>query len=402
MKILQVNKFNYLRGGAEKYFLEITSALEKAGHELAVFSMEHPKNLPSPCSGYFVSRLSFNEGEFKDKLKAPGRIIYSREARQKFKRLLDDFQPDIIHIHNIYHQISPSILFEARARKIPVVMHLHDYKLFCPNYKLYTQNKICYRCQNKKYSQAITHKCFRDSVMLSSLVALEMNVHHKLWKIYENSVSAFIAPSQFMAETAKHFGYPRNKIFQLYNFIDKIDKTPATLGNYILYFGRLSAEKGIDVLLRALAKCPGEILKIVGSGPELSKLEKLVIDLHINNRVEFCGQKSGQELHNIIKNAKIIAVPSVWLENMPFSLLEAMSMAKPIIASRVGGLPEMIDEGRSGFLFTAGSVEELSAVISNLPKFNLAVMGETARERVRDLGIDKHLESLESIYRRVL
>ena len=143
MKILQVNQFYYPRGGADKYFLDLTRTLTEAGHQVAVFSMVHPKNWPSPWSPYFVSRVSFNEGNLVDKLKTPGRVLYSLEAKRKFARLVRDFQPEIIHLHNIYHHISPSILTVAQEYKIPVVLHLQDYKLICANHSLFTKGAIC-------------------------------------------------------------------------------------------------------------------------------------------------------------------------------------------------------------------------------------------------------------------
>lgn len=405
MKILQVNKFNYVRGGAEKYFIEISKSLEKVGQEVAIFSMHHPKNLPSLWSKYFVSRISFNEPTILNRIITPGRILYSLEAKRKFKKLIKDFKPDIIHIHNIYHQISPSILSVARKNNIPVVMHLHDYKLICPNYQLFVDGQICYRCKGGKYGNCIKYRCFKKSLLASILATVEMWFHHKILKIYKKSVSHFIAPSKFMKNTLVDFSWPENKIDVLYNFSDKLENNLSIneLGDYGLYFGRLSVEKGLDVLLRAMSLADKKIkLKIVGSGPEEKNLKKMVQDLGLEQQVEFLGYKNFVELSEIIKKAKIIFLPSVWCENMPLTLIESMMLKKVVVASNTGGLPELIKDQESGFLFKNGDVSDLSRVINLLDNYDLEKISNQAYSLVKDLNIDNHLVKLIDIYNRVL
>lgn len=403
MRILQVNKFHYLRGGAEKYFLDMAEKLRQDGHEVAVFSMRHPKNLPSPWEKYFVSRISFNESKLRDKLLAPGRIIYSLEAKRKFRKLVDDFRPEVIHIHNIYHQLSPSILSVARKRNIPVVMHLHDYKLVCPNYQLFVDNKICYRCRKHRYCQAIKHRCFKGSLVQSTLVALEMFLHHRVWKIYEKAVSLYIAPSAFMKDTVVSFGIPAEKVEVLYNFIDRPKTVVENIEtqNYLLYYGRLSPEKGIDVLLESLkSMANAPILKIVGSGPEMEKLKAMAQSLGLEKSVELLGPKYGADLEKIILGAKAVIIPSIWAENMPFVLLESLALGKVVIASRTGGLPELITQGESGFLFENGNAQDLAEKILALDNYDLKKIGSAAKEQVADLNLENHYGKLLDIYRR--
>ncbi|MEI7451830.1 MAG: glycosyltransferase [Candidatus Falkowbacteria bacterium] len=407
MKILQVNKFNYLRGGAERYFLEISRRLVETGHEVAVFSMHHPKNWTGHWNKYFVSRISFNEAKLRDRFLAPGRIIYSLEAKRKFTKLVQDFRPDIIHIHNIYHQISPSILDVAKEYKIPVVMHVHDYKLVCPNYKLYTEGQVCYRCLGKKYCQATMHKCFRGSFLASLLVSVEMYIHHKLLKIYENNVSHYIAPSEFMAGTLNNFSYPINNLSILYNFIDakffntKINFSPE---EYLLYYGRLSDEKGIFTLIGAMDRIENKKLKllIVGDGPALGKLKKESWALNLGKRVEFVGAKYGDELNDLISRAKAVVIPSVWLENMPFVLLESLALGKVVIASNIGGMPEIITDNKNGFLFKPGDERDLAKKIDNLDKVDLKNIAESARHSVSALTLDNHLAELLLVYNNLI
>jgi len=404
MKILQVNKFNYIRGGAEKYFIEISKELEKIGHQVAFFSMHHPKNNSSIWSKYFVSRISFNEARLRDKIITPGRILYSLEAKRKFNKIIQDFKPDIIHIHNIYHQISPSILSVAKKYNIPVIMHLHDYKLVCPNYQLFVDDKICYRCRGGKYYNCLKHKCFKKSFWQSFLATIEMYLHHKILKIYKKNIAYFIAPSEFMKNTVVNFGWDKNKIKVIYNFSEKMDdKISDKIGDYGLYFGRLSREKGIDILIEALGLSDKKNkLKIIGTGPEENNLKQLVKKLKLSKRVEFLGYKSGQELQDIIRGSRLVYLPSAWNENMPLTLLESLNLRKVVIASRTGGLPELIRDKETGFLFENGNIKELAQIIDNSYNYDLIKMGSKAKESIENLRVEKHLIELLDVYNNIL
>ncbi|MFZ4648977.1 MAG: glycosyltransferase [Patescibacteria group bacterium] len=401
MKILQVNKFNYRRGGAEKYFLDIVSALEDSGHEVALFSMRHPNNHPSSWEKYFVSNLDFRRTNIFNLLFVPGRIIYSLEARRKFARLLDDFKPDIIHLHNIYHQISPSILAPAKKRNIPVVMHLHDYKLFCPNYKLYTQNSFCERCRDGHYSQCLKYRCLDDSVFRSLIASVEMWVHHHLFKFYENGVDLFISPSTFVKNEAIKFSWPAEKIVVLTNFVDRLSDSPSVKEDYLLCYGRLSEEKGIDLLIEAMALVPENHLKIVGIGTSEEQLKTLTKKLKIQDRIEFLGFKSGAELQNLVSRAQAVVIPSRWPENMPFTMLEALGAGTPVIAANVGGLPEIIKEGRNGFLFQSEDAPDLAAKINLLPSLSKDAP-KLAIESVCEFSLANHLKTLLKIYQEII
>jgi glycosyltransferase involved in cell wall biosynthesis len=410
MKILQVNKFYYPKDGVSNYLLALEEKLKELGHEVRVFTMDNPKNIPSPDQKYFVSYLSFDDNRPLNIWHSFTRIFYSREAKHKFQSLIDDFHPDIIHIHNIYHQISPSILSVALKNKIPVVMHLHDYKLICPNYKLFTKGAVCKRCRGGKYYNCLLNKCLKDSYLKSLGGSLEMYFHHKIWKIYEKGIKLFIAPSEFMKKTCEEFGWPEKKIICLKNFF----KAPITngqvlnyneLGDYLLYFGRLAKEKGVDVLLKALAKTD-EKLKIAGEGPAEKQLNDLSASLNLKTgtgeRVEFLGFKSGEELEYLIRYAKAVIIPSVWLENMPLNLLESLAQGKIIIASNIGGIPEIIKNGKNGFLFTPGDAGDLADKINNLEKIDYDSISESAIETSKSFGLDNHAQKILKIYQQAL
>ena len=404
MKILSVNKFYYNRGGADKYFIDLSIELEKQGHEVAIFSMHHPKNLASYYTKYFVSRFSFNEGSKLNFLKAPARIIYSLEAKRKFKKLVNDFKPDIIHIHNIYHQISPSILDIASDYKIPVVMHLHDYKLICPNYQLFVNGKTCEDCNPKKYCNCIKKKCFKKSLAKSMLAALEMYIHHSVLKIYEKNINTFIAPSRFMKEKLISFAWPENKIKVVINpfsseLLNEGDTQNTQEEDYLLYYGRLSGEKGLKTLIEA-ASLTSSSLKFAGVGPEEENLKKLAASLNV--KVDFLGFKSGEELKSIILNAKAVVIPSIWYENMPLSLIEALNLGKLVIASNIGGIPEIIKHEQNGLLFKAGDQNDLASKIQDLKTIDKIAMKKSASSSVKEYTMKNNAEAILKIYQEIL
>jgi glycosyltransferase involved in cell wall biosynthesis len=342
----------------------------------------------------------------RDYLIAPGRIIYSLEARRKFARLLDDFKPDIIHIHNIYHHISPSILSAAKKRGIPVVMHLHDYKLVCPIHQLFTEDKVCERCLGGHYYECSKHRCFNGSLAKSLLLSAEMYIHHDFLKIYENNISRFIAPSAFMKETVVRFGSPANKVEILYNFADSTERKNNPLpsaSDYFLYFGRLSVEKGLKLLLAAWkeAKLPYRLL-LAGSGPQEAELKSLASELGINDSVSFLGRLEGQELSGLVSASRTVIIPSLWYENMPLSLLEAIQSGRPIIASKRGGLPEVVKEGKTGWLFNPEDVSALAAALKANAASDIDAYGLEAKHESLRFGIKEHLEKLLAIYKELI
>lgn len=406
MRILQVNKFYYPKGGADKYFLDLESALKKNGHEVAVFAMQDQRNLPSPFSKYFVSNFDFNNLNWRQKIAAPGRIIYSQEARRKFRCLVEDFRPDIIHIHNIYHQISPSILDVARDYKIPVIMHLHDYKLICPNYSLFANGKPCEDCLPNKYFNCVRNRCFKNSLWKSLLVATEMYIHHRVLKIYERNITAFIAPSLFMKNKVAEPGWPAEKISVIINPYPQANEEENNKAtekkDYLLCFGRLSQEKGIDVLIKA-AKNSRLPIKIAGSGPEEENLKQLSEE--IGSPVEFLGFQKGVDLNKLIKEAKAVIIPSISYDNMPLSLLEAMHLEKVVIASKIGGIPEIITDRVNGLLFEPGNSDDLASKIlylNNLSKEEITNLEKSAHRRVEDYSLENNCGAVVSLYRQIL
>jgi len=404
MRILQVNKFNYPRGGAEVYFLWLQKALAARGHEVAVFSMLHPKNEASPWEKYFVSRVSFNAGGPLSRLKAAGRMLYSFAAARKFDRLLEDFRPDVIHCHNIYHHISPSILAVARKRNIPVVLHLHDYKLVAPNYTLYDHGHICYAGLGGRYWDCVRQNCF-GSYPRSFLAYLEMTLHHKIFHFYEKGLALALAPSRFMRDLVVGAGWPESKIAVLINpapvvaASDPEAALPAP-DPYLLYFGRFAPEKGVEDLLSA-AKIGGYRLRLAGAGPQEGEFKKNYAAEITAGQFQFLGHLSRNALIKEIGGAVAVVLPSRWLENMPLALLETLAQGQIVIASRIGGLPEIIRDGVNGFLFKAGDIKDLAEKISlvlTLKEEQKIKIWRQAKETAAELNPEQHLEELLNIY----
>lgn len=406
MKILQINKFYFEQGGAEHYMFSVSRLLEQYGHKVIPFAMDHERNVATEWSGYFPSKVETMDPSFSwSKLKIAGRMFYSFQAKNKIAKLIKETKPDIAHIHNIYHQISPSILSTLKKNKIPVVMTVHDYKLVCPNYILYTNGSPCQRCLGHKYYRAVSNRCLKNSYPASCLVAAEM-YFHKIVKIYEKNIDLFIAPSQFVHDKLVEFGLDSKKISVLPHFVETKHVKPeyGSGDGYFLYVGRLKEEKGVDVLIKAMAKLDNDVqLKIVGTGPDREKLQELARDLNLGN-VSFLGQQAGEEIAELFKNARAVVVPSRVWETFGLAAAETMAFGKPVIASNVGSLPELVADGASGLLFKSEKVADLARKMEHLIKNpGLAErMGRHGRERIIKLtSTRKHYQDLLKIYQKV-
>jgi len=402
MKVLQINKFFYLKGGAEKHFLALIELLEGAGHELSVFSMRDKKNLPSADAEYFAAPVNLEKFSFRDSVK----YFRNSDAIEKLRLLIRQKKPDIAHLHNIAHQLTPAIIKVLKDNKIPVVQTLHDYKLICPNYKLFTQNQICYRCRGKKYYNCFTHRCI-DGVAAKSFMAMCEMYYNDSWHKYYDLVDLFIAPSRFMKDVCVSFGIAAERIEVLPNFIGRgeypILRAEQPADDYLIYFGRLAYEKGVGTLIEALTRVPMSLrLKIVGSGPGEADCRKMVTKYRLDDRVEFTGFQQDKKLRTLIQGARAVVVPSLWNENWPFSVLEAMALGKVIIASKAGGMPEMLGQGKFGLLFEPGDSQQLSDLINKIYKKDHSYLGAAARQEVDKYNPADYLKHLSKIYKRLI
>lgn len=381
--IITANNYFYPRGGSENIFFSEIEYLRTAGWQVVPFSMHHPENYSSQWSEYFVEELEFqNIKSFGGKISAARKFIYSHEAKRKMRRLIERVNPNICHLHNIYHHLSPSILPEIKSHNIPVVMTLHDLKLACPAYTMLARDGICERCKGGQYRHVIKHRCISDSVIQSTLVYLEAQLH-KFLDSYASNVDTFVVPSRFYKDKFIEWGLNGEQLEYIPNSIDPSRYSPNwESGSYFAYAGRLVEQKGVTTLIQA-AHQAGVTLKIAGTGPLEHTLKQAVRDL--NADVEFVGYLQGDNLHSFIANSRALVIPSEGYENAPISILEAYALGVPVIGARIGGIPELIHVSETGVLFEPGDQEALSTRLSQLSSMNhgqLTQMGRTARDLV--------------------
>lgn len=455
MRILLVNKYFYRKGGAETYFFALAEGLRALGHDVAFFSMKHPNNEPSYWSKYFVSEKDYvgDISAFK-KMQEASTLIYSFEAKRKFEALLEEFKPDIIHMNNVHRQLTLSILDAPYLKKhhVPVVYTAHDYILICPAYTMVNgHGEVCDACLDKHFMHAVKNVCVKGSRAKSALASMEaefLKLHHSYDKI-----DLIIAPSEFMKSKLEEGGFA-NKVVALQNFLtdsqmemarkvanthkfeDAVDgKRP-----YFLFFGRLSKEKGILTLVRAFLKAAGLAashgsagsdgavcravesseaangetflpsnwdLHIVGDGPERSEIERLVANAgsEAASRIQLLGYKSGEDLQREVGNARFSVLSSEWRENMPYSGLESLAAKTPVIGAQIGGIPELVVEGETGFAFESGNVSVLTNALikaSHADENDYQIMQQACTKYVNErCEQSQYVRQLEDSYRRI-
>lgn len=401
MRILMINKFHYLFGGTERYVQELTSLLQAQGHEVIPFAMSDPRNAPTPYSDYFVSPVEFFDPERRSPpWTIAERVIYSREARRKMKRLIEDTEPDLAHVNNIYHHISPSILDALSSHRIPTVMTLHDYKLVCPTYSLWVDGEICERCAGGRFYHCALHRCNHGSWMGSLLNTVEAYVHR--WTHIYDQVDRFISPSRFLRHQHIEEGIPPERIVHIPNFVLADQYTPCyDHDGYFAYAGRLTGFKGVGTLLDAQARVTSPVpLLIAGDGPMREELESRAARMGLGT-VRFLGHLSGDALRDLISRAMFMVVPSEWYENCPYAVLEAFAMGTPVLATQIGGIPELIDDGENGLLVSPSSPDALAEGIETLSLDDsaLAEMGRAGRRSIeRTYNGERYVSELSKAY----
>lgn len=380
MKVLNIDKYFYVKGGAQRYYFELAKLLESNGHEVIPFSQNNEQNIDTKYKKYFPEEKY--------------RFFWSTHTAKKLEQLIQDQKPDIAHVHLIYHHLTPSILAVLKKHNIPVVMTTHDYKLICPNYLLYTKGQVCNKCKQTKYYNCIFNKCLKNSYAASSVVALEM-YYHKLFKLYEKNIDVFIAPSDFCKNKLVEFGLDRNKIKTVSHFIDLKNKQPEPEpGDYVLYFGRLSKEKGVDKLIKAVYNKELSV-KLAGTGPMESELKQMA-----SKNVEFLGHLNSEKLEQAIKNSKFIVIPSQVYETFGLVALEAFAYGKTVIANNIGALPEIVKNNETGILYNNDLAEKIDYLNNNQDK--IVELEKNARNFAEQFTPEKHYEEILDIYNSLL
>lgn len=391
MKILLSNKFYYRRGGDCVCTLNLEQLLKKHAHETAIFAMQFPENLSTPWSDYFPSEVTFSLGTRM--IEAFLRPFGTSEVRNKFTSMLDHFQPDVVHLNNIHTQLSPVIAELAHKRGIRVVWTLHDYKLLCPRYDCLRNGKtICEACFTDK-RKVLKYKCMKNSSVASFLAYEEA----KKWRRerLEACTDLFICPSQFMAEKMIQGGFQASKIYTLCNFInvERTIKNSYEKEEYYCFIGRLSHEKGVDTLIEAAKQLPYR-LKIIGSGP----LEEKLKIRSAGYNIEFVGHKQWEDIKEIVGKARFSVIPSEWYENNPLSVIEAQCLGTPVLGAKIGGIPELIENGVSGEIFDSINVLDLKNKIEIMfnQVFDYKSLAENSCEKYSS---EKYYEKIIQLYK---
>lgn len=352
-RILLANKFFYPRGGDCTSTIDLEALLKMKGHDVAIFAMQHKDNLRNKYESYFPSEVSYSGETKTSKIKAITRPFGTKEVREKFTRLLDDFQPDIVHLQNIHTQLSPVIARIAHRRNIKVIWTLHDYKLLCHRSDCLRNNIPCELCFTRKIN-VLKYKCVKNSLGGSLLAYAESMKWNR--KVLEKYTNRFICPSFFMQSKMTSGGFNKDKTVVLHNFFQRNHGvTPSFVKeDYYCYIGRLSPEKGIETLLAA-AKQLKYPLKIVGGGNKLHEYQLKYKD----SNIEFLGFQSKENVMKLLDKALFSVIPSEWYENNPFSVIESLCLGTPVLGADIGGIPELINAGHNGFLFQHGNINDL-------------------------------------------
>ena len=421
MKILMVNKFLYPNGGSETYIFKLGEQLQRKGHEVQYFGMEHAGRIVGNRLECYTSDMNFHAGGV-GKLLYPFRIIYSGEAKRKMRRVLEDFRPDVVHLNNINFQLTPSIIYAVRAfekkrgKRIKIVYTAHDYQWVCPNHmmRIPATGQICFACRGGDFKQCSKNRCIHDSRVKSLIGTIEAGFY-AMRKTY-GMVDVIICPSEFMKKQLDTDPLLAEKTVMMHNFIDKdtavAGKThgkkkkrrekaevfgaatdgdrPA--GDYVLYFGRYAEEKGTLTLLEACRALPEIPFVFAGTGPLEGRVNQAP---NVENR----GFVAGEELRRLIAQARFSVYPSEWYENCPFSVMESQMYGTPVLASDLGGAPELVQPGRTGDLFRGGDAQELTEHIKEL--WEDPELCRTYSENCRSINFDTAEEYCAKIVRNI-
>lgn len=401
---MSINNYYYRRGGSEVVFFEHNRLFEDAGWTVVPFSTQNALNEPSPWSDHFVKESdSTIRRSPLDQLNHAASAIYSLEAARRIRGLIAIARPQIAHAHNIYHHLSPSVLVELHRQDVPVVLTLHDLKLVCPAYKMHTQGAICEGCRGGALRNVIKRRCIKNSTAMSALVWLESTVHKTL-DLYMRNVTRFVVPSRFFLAKFAEWGIDTSRFAHIPNSID-VDAIESTdePGDAFVYLGRLVPEKGVATLVRAAAQARVP-LRIIGTGPEEPALRQLAESL--GGKVEFTGYLKGTELRAAIASARAVVIPSEWYENAPLSVMEGSALSRPIIGADIGGIPELIRPGETGYVFKSADVDSLAEVLAAVQGLSGAALrriGAAGRAWMRaEFSPAAYRERMSALYDKIV
>ncbi len=393
-RILLVNKFYYRRGGDCVYTLALERLLLSHGHDVAVWSMSHSLNLQSDYASLFAPGVGF-DGPWRGRLQAMARTLGYAGAKRSFAVMLDAFRPDVVHLNNIHSYLSPVIAEVAARRGIKTVWTLHDYKLVCPSYSCLCRGEICESCFADR-TAVMRRRCMKGSLVASAAAFIEALKWNR--QRLTESVDRFICPSRFMYTKMLGCGFPADKLAVINNFVpyDAAAMLPvcddAAREDYCCYVGRLSPEKGVVRLLEVLSRMDLR-LHLIGDGPLADALRGRYASC---GNIRFLGNCDAAEVARQLSHAKFSVMPSEWYENCPLSVIESLCAGTPVVGAKIGGIPELIDDG-DGLCFNPGDETALSAAVMEASSrhWNYDAIGRRAFSR---FSAQRHYNSLTDIY----
>lgn len=390
MKILMVNKFLHPNGGSETYIFKLGEYLKSIGNEVQYFGMEHKNRIVGNSAEQYTSNMDFHTTSKLKALTYPLKTIYSSEARKKISIVLNDFKPDVVHINNFNYQLTPSIIYaiedykRATNKKVKIIYTAHDYQLICPNHMMFDMSgSICDDCIGGRFNNCTKKNCIHSSKAKSLIGSLEANLYKSL-KVYKH-LDAIICPSEFLKEKLDTNPLFMGKTITLHNFIEAQDTNDIQKDSYVLYFGRFSKEKGIETIIDTT-----DINFVcAGSGDYENEINN---SSHIKN----VGFKTGDELKQLIQGAKCSVYPSIWYENCPFSVMESIMLGTPVVGARIGGIPELIDDGKTGFLFEPGNKEDFENAINKI------ILDEKLANEMSQNCLNKNFDTIEQYCKKLI
>lgn len=402
MRVLLVNKFFRPGAGAETSFLHTRSLLQERGHDVIDFAMRDDANLRSPYGAFFAPTRSYAaDVPLRERAANALSSVYSPSARRAMARLLDAHRPDVAHLHNVYHQLTLSIVDELAGRGIPIVMTMHDWKIACPAYTLFTEGEVCRRCPTGTVASAVRHRCVKSSLPASTLAAAEAVIVRR--RGCYQKVQRFIAPSRFAIGVAAMAGVAEAKVIHIPNFLpdEELNLTARgqEAGAQLLYAGRLEPTKGIRSLLTAFAQVRSPArLRIAGRGELVDEVRAAAV---ADSRISYLGVLAREELYSEIDAARAVVLPSLYEDNGPLIILEAQARAKAMIVTNRGGPPEFVRDGETGLVVNPASPSSLAAAMERLvgDADFAGRLGARAQQSVRrEHSAAKHYELLTRAY----
>ncbi len=399
MKVLQINKFLYPKGGAETYMFQLSKTLKENGIDIEFWGMEDEKNIVADTYQSFAKNISYQEKSLFKIVSNTPRTIYSFDNKKRISKLLDAFQPDLIHLHNYNFQLTPSILPEIKKRGVKIVQTIHDAQMVCPYHRLYNfqKNTICTKCVTGSFLNCINDKCFDGSFFKSVIGASESYYYHT-FKYYEKYIDRFISPSRFLSNLTKK--RIRNLAIDIIpNFTEIIEGINTNKDNYYLYFGRISNEKGVLELVDIFKELKLNLI-IIGSGDQEDELKNKIEGV---KNISFLGSKSEKELFSFVTNAKYVVQPSKWYENCPMTVIESFTYNTPVIASNHSGFKDLIQHKKTGFLLDFTNLKKAKKSITDIDKEDVNILKQNINTFYqKKLKKEIHISRVIEIYKQLL